>query len=112
MARILVIESHPEVRELLERVVVRLGHEVMNETDADSVPVDLVLVEPQGWGAAEVAQRARASSGAAVLCISVAPPTEESRALEPVAHMVKPFTLTELDRAVVGALASRTVAAA
>jgi DNA-binding response OmpR family regulator len=112
MARILVVEPHPEVRELLERVVGRLGHEVIAETDHDPVGVDLVLVEPQGWGATELARRAREESGAAVLCISVAPPTEESRALEPVAHMVKPFALAELDRAVMDALAGRKPIAA
>lgn len=107
MARILVVEPHPEVRELLERVVARLGHEAVVESDPDPLGVDLVLVEPQGWGAVDLAQRAREASGAAVLCISVAPPTEASRALEPVAHMVKPFALSELDRAVLDALASR-----
>lgn len=112
MARILVVEAHPEVRELLERVVGRLGHEVVGETDADPLGVDLVLVEPQGWGAVELARRAREESGAAILCISVAPPSEESRALQPVAHMVKPFALAELDRAVLDALASRKPAVA
>jgi CheY-like chemotaxis protein len=107
MARILVLEPHPEVRELLQRVVVRLGHEPVGEADPDALAVDLVLVEPQGWGATDRAARARLASGAAVLCISVAPPTEASRALEPVAHMVKPFALGELEEAVLDALASR-----
>lgn len=112
MARILVIEPHPEVRELLARVVGRLGHEVVPQIEGELLDIDLVLVEPQAWGGVELARKVRDETGAAVLCISVAPPSEETRALEPVSHMVKPFALSELEGAVVAALGSRNRAVA
>jgi hypothetical protein len=48
----------------------------------------------------EVAQAARANDPALpIVCASIEPPTAGSRRLTPVAHIVKPFTLSEFDRA-------------
>jgi hypothetical protein len=38
-------------------------------------------------------------------CASIYPPTDESCALSPVAHLIKPFRLRELEVAIVSALA-------
>ena len=36
---------------------------------------------------------------------SISPPSEETRALGPIAHLLKPFRLRELEAAIVSALA-------
>jgi hypothetical protein len=45
VARVLICEPHPEVRELLSRIVVRLGHDPVLD-DAELGPVDAILLEP------------------------------------------------------------------
>jgi CheY-like chemotaxis protein len=40
-----------------------------------------------------------------IVCASIYPPSKESRALAPVAHLIKPFRLRELEAAIVSALA-------
>jgi hypothetical protein len=42
VARVLICEPHPEVRELLSRIVVRLGHDPVLD-DAELGPVDAIL---------------------------------------------------------------------
>ena len=107
MARIVVIEPHVEVRDLLLRVAGRLGHEaVAYETEADLASADVVLVEPAAPGSLEAAQAAR-ELGAPIVCISIFPASDETRALDPVAHLHKPFALVDLEHALVGALARR-----
>lgn len=59
-----------------------------------------VVLEPADVVSVEVAQSARARTpGLPIVCASIEPPTAGSRQLAPVAHIVKPFTLSELDRA-------------
>jgi hypothetical protein len=59
-----------------------------------------VVLEPSDVVSVEVAQAARANDpDLPIVCASIDPPTAGSRLLAPVAHVVKPFTLTELDRA-------------
>jgi hypothetical protein len=63
-------------------------------------PVDVVSVE--------VTQAARASDPRLpVICASIEPPTSGSRRLAPVAHLLKPFSLPELEQALEEAFASR-----
>ena len=40
-----------------------------------------------------------------VVCVSIYPPTDDTRALEPVAFLSKPFAIADLERAIDGALA-------
>jgi CheY-like chemotaxis protein len=105
MAKILIVEPHPEVRDLLVRVVSRLGLEaVVYDDPVDLATIDVVLVEPEHWGATEIARAAERASGARIVCVSIAPPSEESLDLAPFAHVLKPFSLAELERAVLSAL--------
>lgn len=105
MAKIVVSEPQDEVRELLLRVVARLGHEgVTYESERDLSGAGVLLLEPAAAGGADVASAAHAC-GAAVVCVSIYPPSDETRALEPVAFLHKPFSLVDLEHAIVEALA-------
>lgn len=109
MASVLVVEPHPEVRELLVRIVGRLGHDALVD---DGRPPDewedvaAVLVEPACEGSIEAVAPLVRERGAALLCVSIYPPSAESTALAPVAHLQKPFSLVDLERALAAALAS------
>lgn len=115
MAKILIIEPHVEVRDLLAHIVARLGHEPVSSrlTDRqDLTDVDVVLLEPSASEGVETARAVRAASGAAVVCVSIFPASEDAQALDPVAYLLKPFSLADLERAVLAALESRRPAAA
>ena len=106
MARVLICEPHPEVRELLCRVVIRLGHDPVLE-DAELAPVDAILLEPAHPPSVERAQAFRAANGETPLvCASIELPDAGSRRLEPVAFLVKPFALPDLEHALTRALAA------
>jgi DNA-binding response OmpR family regulator len=107
VARILIVEPHPDVRELFARVLARLGHETVRLEDlgGDDAAVAAAVLEPAFPGALELARSLRAR-GVPVVCASIEPCTSEVRALEPVAHLLKPFALRELEAAVDAALAA------
>jgi hypothetical protein len=105
MARVLICEPHPEVRELLRRIVLRLGHEPVLD-DAALCDVEAIVVEPSHTPAIERAQAFRAVAGyVPIVCASIDPPTGGSRRLNPVAHLVKPFALPDMEAALTNALA-------
>lgn len=109
MAKILIIEPHPEVRELLARVVARLGLDPVLFADPgahDLSEFDVVLVEPAAWDALAVSRAAKAH-GATVVFVSIFPASEETRAVEPVAYLHKPFSLADLERAILAAVDAR-----
>jgi DNA-binding response OmpR family regulator len=104
VARVLICEPHPEVRELLRRVVVRLGHDPVLD-DAALEPVDAILLEPAHAPSVERAQAFRAVNGETpVVCASIELPDAGSRRLGSVAYLVKPFALPELENALTRAL--------
>jgi CheY-like chemotaxis protein len=104
MARVLICEPHPEVRELLCRIVARLGHDPVLE-DAELAPVDAILLEPAHAPSVERAQAFRATNGETpVVCTSIELPDAGSRRLGPVAFLVKPFALPDLEAALKRAL--------
>jgi CheY-like chemotaxis protein len=106
VARILICEPHPEVRELLSRIVVRLGHEPVLE-DAELAPVDAILLEPSHAPSVERAQAFRAVNGdTPIVCASIELPDAGSRRLAPVAYLVKPFALPDLQHAIARALST------
>ena len=106
MAEILILEPHPEVRDLLLRIVRRLGHEpiVMPDATVDLPVADVVLLEPADGNALSVARAVREAHGSAVVCVSIYPPSEGALSLEPVSYLLKPFSLVELEDALVTAL--------
>jgi hypothetical protein len=104
VARVLICEPHPEVRELLSRVVVRLGHEPVLD-DADLAPVDAIVLEPSHAPSVERAQAFRAANGnTPIICASIDLPDAGSRRLAPTAYLVKPFALPDLEDALSRAL--------
>ncbi|MFY9578753.1 MAG: hypothetical protein WAQ33_05465 [Gaiellaceae bacterium] len=107
MATILLLEPHREVRELFSAVALRLGHEPV-ATIADEPPA-VVVVEPSAESELRRARRLRERFPAlAIVCASIHPPSRETREqLDPVVHLIKPFPLVELERALEAALAPR-----
>ena len=102
----LICEPHPEVRELLSRIVVRLGHEPVLE-DAELAPVDVILLEPAHAPSVERAQAFRAVNGETpIVCASTELPDAGSRRLAPIAYLVKPFALPDLQHAISRALSN------
>jgi DNA-binding response OmpR family regulator len=107
VATILIHEPHPEVRDLLERIVHRLGHDAQIDraaVDPDAVHADVLLLEPAGRAALERAQALAEATGAPLVCVSIYPPSDEVLALRPAAYLMKPFSLIELERALLAAL--------
>ena len=68
-----------------------------------------VVLEPSDVVSVEIAQAARANDAELpIVCASIEPPTPGSRRLAPVAHIVKPFTLSEFEHALEAAFPSNT----
>jgi hypothetical protein len=112
VGKIVICEPDPEVRELLGLVVARLGREATCELNGTR-DVEALLVEPADPTSVERALAVRAACpDVPVVCLSVEPPTAGSRRLEPVAHLLKPFALPELERALHAALLRGALATA
>jgi CheY-like chemotaxis protein len=115
--RILVCEPHAEVRALLAHVVERLGHEPVfpSEQHGDVLPkqdVDVLVLEPADPGALATAARLRGRHGALpIVCASIHPDSSAAESLRPVAYLVKPFGLAELETALRSAVESVTSSA-
>ncbi|HEV3070398.1 MAG TPA: hypothetical protein VGY76_03110 [Solirubrobacteraceae bacterium] len=106
----MISEPHPNVRQVLERLVVALGHEAMavleRPTPARLRSADVLLVESAGSGAS-LARTARVANPAvAILCAGVAIPSFELKQLEPnlVGFITKPFIPEQLYAAIYQAL--------
>jgi CheY-like chemotaxis protein len=111
MARILVAEPAPEVRRLVAHVVSRLGHEpvVLGEGgEHDPGEIDAAVLEPVfRTGLAAVLAIRGHDPELPVVCVSIHPRTTLVAALEPVAFILKPFRLAEIEEAVRAAVAAR-----
>lgn len=105
MGRVLILEPEAEVRDLAGRVARRLGHESV--TDAGTEPVDVVLVEPESPRALAAARDVHERfPDVPVICASIASPSHDVRSeLAPHRYLLKPFAVTELERALSDALA-------
>ena len=104
MARILILEPDAEVRQLLALQVRHLGHEAVCGGEgtgaAGGSALDAAIVEPAAPGGLDAAHVLRnVWPDLPLVFVSVQPPSAESRALAPAAHVVKPVRLTELERA-------------
>jgi CheY-like chemotaxis protein len=107
MARILICEPHPDLRVLLETVVRRAGHEPVGhgELTSDDAPAVMILEPASADGLAAAAGLRRLLEDLPIICTSISPPSDETRSLGPVAHLIKPFRLGDLEAAIVSALA-------
>jgi CheY-like chemotaxis protein len=108
MARILISEPHPDLRVLIEAVVRRTGNEPVGqgELTIDDAPAVMILEPAFADGLAAAARLRGRLEGLRIICASIYPPTDESCALHPVAHLIKPFRLRELEAAITSALAA------
>jgi CheY-like chemotaxis protein len=108
MAQILISEPHPELRVLLEAVVRRAGHEPVGpgELTSDDAPAVMILEPASADGLAAAARLRCRLESLPIICASIFPPSEESQALHPVEHLIKPFRLRELESAIASALAA------
>jgi hypothetical protein len=110
MARILISESHDEVRRLLERMVTRLGHEpiVVKVTVPQQLTcADVLVVEPATpVGAVHAQAMCMVNPSLPIICASITAPPPELAELGVVfaASLVKPFTLEQLGTAIEEAL--------
>jgi hypothetical protein len=94
------------VRALLTRIVSRLGHEPVLD-DVALCGVQAIVLEPAHAPSVERAQAFRAASGdIPVICASVDLPNGGTRRLDPVAYLVKPFALPDIESALTNALAT------
>jgi CheY-like chemotaxis protein len=108
MARILISEPHPDLRVLLEAIVRRAGHEPVGhgELTSDDAPQLMILEPASADGLAAAARLRRRLEDLPIICASILPPSAESLALGPTAHLLKPFRLVELEAAISSALAA------
>ncbi len=101
MARVLIGDPDPEIRELLQHIVAGMGHAPVGPDDDDADAPDLMLVEPGDPPMLELAMRLRERSpNIPVVCVSIFPPGPGALALRPAAYLLKPFALAGLQRAI------------
>lgn len=107
MARILIHEPHPDVRVLLAAVVRRAGHDPVGhgELTNDDTPELMILEPASADGLAAAAKLRRRLEDLPIICTSIEPPSVTAKALRPVAYLLKPFRLGELEAAIGRALA-------
>jgi len=105
--RIVVAEPSRQVRELLVQAVEGSGHEAaiwQGQPAGDLERLDLLIGEPADAGVLALARGLRAGRPQLpIIWVSIAPPSPATRALAPAAHLVKPFSLAELDAAIAAA---------
>jgi DNA-binding response OmpR family regulator len=111
VASVLVHEHDEHVRGLLEAQLAALGHTALLDGQGAARwslgEIDVAVIEPVTLPGLRLAHELRASRPELPLVfVSVSTPTEETRELEPAAHLVKPFRLGELAAAVAVALAT------
>jgi DNA-binding response OmpR family regulator len=108
MARILIHEPHPDVRVLLAAVVRRAGHDPVGQGELaiDDTPELMILEPASADGLAAAAKLRRRLGDLPIICTSIEPPNGATKALAPVAYLVKPFRLGELEAAIASALAA------
>jgi hypothetical protein len=75
--------------------------------------VDVLLLEPADPNALAVAENVRARhAGLPLVCVSILPESERFEHLQPLAYLVKPFALADLERALCAAAESGAANAA
>lgn len=104
----MVADEHDEVQRLLSYMVARVGHTPVLWAAAQSDELhgfEALLVEPALSGCFRYAQAVRsARPELPIVCVSMYPPTPDVRALGCVVHLLKPFSLCDLESALEQAL--------
>lgn len=109
MARILISEPNPDVRQLFEHMIRRLGHESLahlSMTRETAATIDLLLVELADSACADLAIEARRLRPSLPVVAASIFPAGSDPPIRPDVHLLKPFALGEL-RAVIDGLCKR-----
>jgi CheY-like chemotaxis protein len=107
VATILIVDPDPANRSLLELLCRRLGHRPIGPRDwVDGEAPDLLLLEPASRPGLRLARGVRRRfPRLPILCVSIDGESAETRALQPVGHVMKPFGRARLEAALESALA-------
>jgi two-component SAPR family response regulator len=102
VATILIVDPDPSNRSLLELLAVRLGHRPIGPREwVEGAEPDLVLLEPASRAGVRLVRGFRRRfPQLPILCVSIDGPTPETRELNPVGHLMKPFRRSQLERAI------------
>lgn len=101
MARILICEPVEETRELLERLVRRMGHDIVGIADLRTV--DVLLFEPRSPdGLALAEELLRVRPDASLVACSAEPLRPQLQLPRLVATLLQPFSPADLARALDG----------
>jgi hypothetical protein len=105
VARVLICEPYGDIGDLMDIVVRRLGHEPVRFDGRveDGHDFAAAVIEPATPGALVVAERLR-RDGVALVFASILPAEASALDLHPVAYLVKPFALHDLEQALADAL--------
>ena len=110
MATVLILDPDPATRSLLELLLMRLGHRPIGQHElSEGEEPELMLLEPASRSGVSAARTVRDRlPQLPVLCVSIDGPSDESRQLAPVGHVMKPFRRSQLEAALELALPPRT----
>jgi CheY-like chemotaxis protein len=100
VARVLIEETHADVRKLLEVILERLGHEcvALNHQRPHAAELDLLIVEPTSARASELVRTLRRERpDLPVVAVSIAPRAGEWNQFELAGYLMKPFTVSEIE---------------
>jgi len=101
VATVLIVDPDPATRSLLELLLLRLGHRPIGQRElSEGAEPDLLLLEPASDAGVRLARDLRAQlPQLPVLCVSIEGPSDKSRLLAPVGHVMKPFRRNQLEAA-------------
>lgn len=101
MATILIVDPDPATWSLLELLLLRLGHRPIGQRElSEGEKPDLMLLEPASRAGLRLARRLRDGiRQLPILCVSIEPPSRETRELGVDGYVMKPFRRTQLERA-------------
>jgi DNA-binding NtrC family response regulator len=108
MARVLIVEPEPDLRSLAEQALLELGHEpVLFDDDAPNAPVDAVILATFDGMTTVTDELRRRRHDLPIIIVGMRPAGPSAGTVPPVAHLIHPYTLAQLQSALQGALDHR-----
>jgi len=106
VATILIVDPDSATKSLLELLCERLGHRPIGPREwIEGEEPDLLLLEPASRPGVRLARGFRRRfPHLPILCVSIDGPSGDIMSLNPVAHVMKPFRRSQLERALEQAL--------
>jgi hypothetical protein len=107
VARVLIAEPEPDLRLLAEQAVLELGHEpLLLDAFLAGTHVDVLLLATSPDAVAIARAHRRHDPALPIVCVGTLAAGADIRCLRPVAHLLKPYTLSDLARALTQAVAT------